>query len=185
MKQKKIKSIQEWNPIEKIQNNGTIILKNKSLIKIIKINSINYSLKTEFEKETILNSYKILLKTCNFPIQIIIQSTKEDLTNQEKEIKEINEKESEKIKKISQKYLKYLKELNNQKKSSRKNFFIIINSELENIDMQEDELSEKYMKIKECLSRCGNSVNEISEKKEILSILKTFLCQRNFYYINE
>jgi len=51
--------------------------------------------------------------------------------------------------------------------------------------MQEDELSEKYMKIKECLSRCGNSVNEISEKKEILSILKTFLCQRNFYYINE
>ena len=87
MKQKKIKSIQEWIPIQGILKTGSIKLKNHELIKILKVNSINFSLKTEFEKETILNSYKILLKTCNFPFQIIVQSTKEDLTLQEKAIK--------------------------------------------------------------------------------------------------
>ena len=31
------------------------------------------------EKKSILNSYKSFLKTCNFNIQILIQSNKEDL----------------------------------------------------------------------------------------------------------
>ena len=43
------------------------------------------------EKESILNSYKIFLKTCNFDIQILIQSKKEDLTNHIEKIK-INSK---------------------------------------------------------------------------------------------
>ena len=182
MKQKKIKSIQEWIPIQGIPKTGSIKLKNHELIKILKVNSINFSLKTEFEKETILNSYKILLKTCNFPFQIIVQSTKEDLTLQEKAIKEKNENESEKIKKIAKNYLNYIKQLNDQKKSSRKNFFIILKSEIENTEMQEDDLKEKYMKIKECLSRCGNTVYEITEKEEILNLLKSFLNPRSILY---
>ena len=48
-------SIQEWLPIEKIFDNGIIKLKNDSYIKIIKIIPINYNLKSEFEKEVILN----------------------------------------------------------------------------------------------------------------------------------
>jgi len=132
MEQAKIKSIQEWLPIQQIQPTGTILLKNHHMVKILKISSINFSLKTEFEKETILNSYKILLKTCNFPFQIVIHSTKEDLTNQEKEIHRLNEEENEKIKKIAENYLQYLKQLNNSKKSSRKNFYLILQSELVN-----------------------------------------------------
>ena len=54
-------------------------LKDESYIKILKIIPINYSLKSEIEKEAILNSYKIFLKTCDFNIQILIQSNKEDL----------------------------------------------------------------------------------------------------------
>ena len=41
-------------------------LKDESYVKILKIIPINYSLKSEIEKEAILNSYKIFLKTCNF-----------------------------------------------------------------------------------------------------------------------
>lgn len=136
MKQKKIKGVQEWNPVVKIFDSGIILLKNQSFIKILKVISINFSLKTDFEKETILNSYKILLKTCNFPFQIVIQSTKEDLSKQEKEIQQKNEEEKENIKKYAENYLNYLRKLNNLKKSSRKNFYIILKSDRKPIEMR-------------------------------------------------
>ena len=62
----KINSVQEWLPYVDIYENGIIKLKNNSYIKIIKINPINFNLKSNLEKEAILNSYKIFLKTCKF-----------------------------------------------------------------------------------------------------------------------
>jgi len=70
-------STQDWIPIEKILNNG-IIKTNTKFIKILKVQPINYNLKSDLEKQAILNSYKIFLKTCNFDIQILIQSSKEN-----------------------------------------------------------------------------------------------------------
>ena len=69
-------SAQNIIPIEEIKEKGIIKLKNEEYIKIIKIIPINYELKSELEKKTILNSYKIFLKTCNFNMQILIQSKK-------------------------------------------------------------------------------------------------------------
>ena len=77
---KKLNSIQKWLPFQKILDNGIIMLKDYSYIKILKINPINYNLKSNLEKEAILNSYKLFLKTCNFDIQILIQNTKKDLS---------------------------------------------------------------------------------------------------------
>ena len=87
-------TVQEWLPIEKIYEDGFIKLKNNKLVKILKINPINYNLKSDLEKESILNSYKLFLKTCNFNIQILIQSSKEDLTHHIENIhKNISKKE--------------------------------------------------------------------------------------------
>lgn len=80
MKQETIKSIQEWLPIAQILENGIIKLKEDNYIKIIKIIPVGYNLKSDLEKEAILNSYKTFLKTCNFDMQLIIQSNKEDLS---------------------------------------------------------------------------------------------------------
>ena len=87
MKRKQIQSVQEWLPFENLLENGIIKLKNSSYVKILKILPINFNLKSELEKESILNSYKIFLKTCNFNFQILIQSNKENL---EKNISDIN-----------------------------------------------------------------------------------------------
>ena len=83
----KIITTQDWIPIEKINENGIIKLINNKFIKIMKVNPINFNLKSNLEKDAILNSYKIFLKTCNFDIQILIQSKKEDLTNHIEKIK--------------------------------------------------------------------------------------------------
>ena len=87
MKNIKNLTVQQWIPIDKIYNDGIIKLKENKLIKILKINPINYNLKSDLEKEAILNSYKIFLKTCNFNIQILIQSSKVDLSDHIKNIR--------------------------------------------------------------------------------------------------
>lgn len=180
----KEKTIKEWIPLEKIYKDGTIKLKNNNYIKIIKIMPINYNLKSELEKKSIINSYKIFLKTCNSPIQILIQSKKENLDDHILKIQKNIEK-NKKIEDIGKEYIKYIKSINLSKKSSTKEFYIVINNEKNNtknnIEIEEiikNELNEKYFKIKECLSRCGNSVQEISEKEETIKILFSFLNTR-------
>lgn len=175
-------TIQEWLPIKEIDKKGVVKLKNNNLIKIIKVYPINYNLKSDLEKESILNSYKIFLKTCNFNIQILIQSNKEDLSHQISNIKKnISKKENKYLEKISQNYINYINKINLERKSSSKDFFIIIANENKNKkDFQSEEilkndLKEKYFKIKECLSRSGNSVIEINNKKEIEKILKKYI----------
>lgn len=183
MKKIKNKTIQQWLPTQEIYNDGIIKLKNNKYIKILKIIPINYNLKSDLEKEAILNSYKIFLKTCNFDIQILIQSSKEDLTHNISNIqKNISKKENKYLENIAQDYINFINKLNLSKKSSSKNFYIIIsskkNSKKEKVQFDEiikSDLKEKYFKIKECLSRCGNSVIELSNKKEIEKLFFSLL----------
>ena len=181
------KSTQDWLIIENIDKNGIIKIKNKNTyIKILKIQPINFNLKTSLEKEAILNSYKIFLKTCNFDIQILIQSKKENLNSHIKKVEEnSNKKENNFLKEISENYINYIKNLNKSKKSSSKEFYLIISNEKEEAkkslktkEMIKTELKEKYFKIKENLARCGNSTFEITEKKDILKLYNTFFNTR-------
>ena len=173
-------SVQEWLPFEYIFNNGIIKLKNNSYLKIIKIIPINFNLKSELEKEAILNSYKIFLKTCQFDIQILIQSKKENLSKNISKIQKnnLNEKNN-KILNYKNKYINFINEINIDKKSSSKNFFIIIKNEnknnIENENVIFNDLNDKYFKIKECLSRCGNIIYDFQKKEEIISIIKSFI----------
>ena len=184
---KKVNSVQEWLPVDEILENGIIKLKNKSYVKLIKIIPINFELKSNLEKEAILNCYKIFLKTCNFDIQILIQSNKEDLSNHISKVKEKTKNEKENIKKISEKYIDFIKKTNKEKKSSSKNFYILIKEIPENKKQKInhntqkiifDKLNDKYFNIKECLSRCGNVVIDISDRKSTEKILYSFFNSR-------
>ena len=127
------------------------------------------------------------MKTCNFDIQIIVQSNKEDLSKHILRIKETVKKETNlNLLKISEKYIEYIIRLNNEKKSSSKNFYIIIKSYQKDKTKEEiiiSELNERYFKIKECLARCGNIVSEIVSKEELRNILFTFLNARKNFLI--
>jgi len=187
MKNKEIKSVQEWLPFTQILDNGIIKMKDNSYIKIIKINPINFNLKSELEKESILNSYKIFLKTCNFNFQILIQSNREDLSKHNLNIQNKLILENEKIQNISKKYIQYINKLNINNKSSSKNYYIIIkyiNQQQDNDSAEAyalEELNNQYFKIKECLSRCGNLVKDVSQKEDIKNIMFSFLNSRIYF----
>lgn len=177
-------SSQNWLKIDKILENGIIKTKDNRYIKIIKINPINFNLKSDLEKEAILNSYKIFLKTCDFNFQILIQSNKEDLSNHFSQINNNLIQEEKNIQEISKKYINFIKELNNNKKSSSKNYYIIIdyiNKNNEIIDVQThaiENLNNKYFKIKDGLARCGNIATDINDKEQIKNILFSFFNTR-------
>lgn len=182
-------SVQSWIPIENIFEDGIIQTKENKFIKIIKILPINYDLKSMLEKESILNSYKIFFNTCEFNTQILIQSKKENLKNHFKNIENRIKKDDEKIKIISQNYFEYISNLNKKNKSSSKNFYIIINYKYLKDDISNNfpndnekqiiiaNLKERYLKIKECLSRTNNICIEL-EKEEIIDVLYSFFNKR-------
>ena len=182
MRKTKLNSVQKWLPFQKILDNGIIMLKDFSYIKILKITPINYNLKSNLEKEAILNSYKLFLKTCNFDIQILIQSTKKDLSKNISNIKK-NKNENKIIEELSEKYINYIQDLNNNKKVSSKNFYILIKNSQENkkekYSLEKEKiiinnLNEQFYKIKECLYRCENVVQEVENKNETTQILYKF-----------
>ena len=178
-------------PITEIKEKGILKLKNEKYIKIIKIIPINYELKSELEKESILNSYKKFLKSCNFNLQILIQSKKENLEKHIFILEQEKKNKKTKDNKIYDNYINYIKKINSENKSSSKNFFIIIhhkdeknlnNSQYNSEKIIIENLNEKYFKIKENLSRCGNFVYEI-EKKEVIDILYSFFnARKNLKY---
>ena len=71
---------------------------------------------------------------------------------------------------------------NEENRSSSKNFYIVIRSELNNLINGEEicinNLNDNYFKIKETLSKVGNRVIEIKRKEDIEKILISFYNQR-------
>ena len=183
----KVKTVQECIPIRNIWKEGIIEIENNTYIKILEVTPINYNLKSDLEKEAILNSYKTFFRTCQFDIQILIQSNKEDLTHHISKLKKyISKKENKYLKNLTENYIQYISNLNNNKKSSSKKFYIIIKNQLfnkkeKNMEIIKQELNEKYIKIKECLARCGNKVNNIDDKEEILKIFFSYLNTKKYF----
>ena len=78
---------------------------------------------------------------------------------------------------LYEKYIEFINQKNKEKNSSSKNFYILIKSQI-NIENQENmiiqEMKDKYLKIKDNLSRCGNAVEEIKKIKEIKELYFSF-----------
>ena len=188
MNLKTIYSVQEWLPLKEILENGVVQLKDLSYIKILKITPINFNLKSNLEKEAILNSYKIFLKTCQEDMQILIQTNKENLNSHIYKIQEkLNKEKNKNVKNIIEKYIQYIQEMNLKNKSSSKKFFILLKQNNPSKEINENNekicinnLNTQYFKIKECLSRCGNNVIEINQKKQILDFYYSFFNYSNY-----
>ncbi len=186
MREKGLTSVQDWLPFEEILERGILKLKNNTYVKILRVFPINYHLKSNLEKEAILNSYKIFLQTCDFDLQILIQSKKEDLSHHISQIqRQLETENNEKISQIANQYIFFIQNKNIENKSSSKNFFILIKQSPENLEENKEnfymqQLNEQYFKIKECLYRCGNLVYEIETNEEMELILQSFFNYHNF-----
>ncbi len=144
----------------------TINRKDGRKLNVVSVQPINFNLKTKSEQSNILESYKLLLKQCDFDFQIYVQTQKVDI---QKHIFEINKcvKYEKEISDMASDYINLIEEILDSKSSISRKFYIIYeNNEIESRDSI----------IIEGLKLCGNAVNKC-DKKEIFKLFSS--CFKN------
>ena len=156
----KIESIFNLNYIDEIEGYA-IKLSDGRKISILKVEPINFNLKSKSEQKIILESYKILLKQCNFNFQIYVQTQKSNIENHILEIKKCMQYEPE-LQEMASDYINLIEEISNSKSSISRKFYIIY-------EEKENDFKEKI--IIDSLKMCGNLVTKC-ESKEIVNLIK-------------
>lgn len=155
-------------------------MKDGRFCKVIEVYPINFSLKSKAEQEDILYKYKTFLNACNFDIQILVQSRKGNLDNHILKVEESIEKEEDK--KIVNLMHEYIEMIRNEtlKSAITKRFFIVFSTENVKKRLSEEqaliELQEKTVKVKNTLSKCGNSIKDFNENNdELVDVIYTYM----------
>jgi len=88
-----ILSTQQFLEIDQVKE-GVIILKNKALRGIMMVNSINFALMSEDEQNAIIGQYQSFLNSLDFPLQIIIQSRRLNITSYLDKLKDLENRQN-------------------------------------------------------------------------------------------
>jgi hypothetical protein len=106
---------------------ATIVLKEGHLRQILLCSSINFSLKSEQEQNAIIFAYQNFLNSLDFPIQILMQSKKLDLSNYLTKLEtRSNEQTNELLRLQTTDYIEFIKRLINLANIMDKRFYVII-----------------------------------------------------------
>lgn len=125
-KKNTLASCQQYLKIADIKNNS-VILKEGGIRAVIKVNSLNFDLKSEDEQNGIVYSYQEFLNTLEFPIQIIMKSKKLDIDNYLELMKGILVKqESNLLKNLTAHYIDYITKLVEIADIMQKDFYVVI-----------------------------------------------------------
>lgn len=165
------KELKQIIDIKKIENNE--IIQSKSKLAIIEVIPMNFMLKPDDEKESIMLGFQKFLNSLDFPVHIHITSTNINLTRHftytEKQVQN-------KIKEIKQganylndlftSYQEFIKELITKNSILNRNFYIIMR-EKDNLDMQVKVCEEK-------LKALGLKVKRL-ENNKIIETLHSYI----------
>jgi type IV secretory pathway VirB4 component len=119
-------STQQFVPIKEIREN-IVVMRDGSLRSVIMISSINFALKGDEEKNSIIASYQGFLNSLGFPVQIYIKSRRLHL---DKYLNDLNQRvvnqTNELLKLQTQKYAEFIEELLDYASIMEKRFFLIV-----------------------------------------------------------
>jgi hypothetical protein len=117
---------QEQIPIEDI-NENLVILKNGSCCLILQVTALNFSLLSETEQEAIIYSYAALLNSLTFPIQILVKSTRKDISSYLKILLQAeNDQNNPLLKNQVNKYRRFIEEMIKKNNVLDKKFYLVI-----------------------------------------------------------
>ncbi len=134
-------STQRHLPFSQIREN-IMIMKDGSARVIMKCSTINFLLKSSEEQDSIIISFQRFLNALDFPVQIMIRSTKLDIDGYLGNLKEkaVNQKNSL-LQNQTYEYIEYLKKLVEVAQIMRKEFYIVIPFDSkEDVSVKDDSL---------------------------------------------
>lgn len=134
-------STQRYLPFSQIREN-VILMKDNSSRVVLQCSTINFLLKSNEEQDAIIMSFQRFLNSINFPIQIMVRSSKLDL---DKYLKDLNTRAVKQKNPLLQnqtyEYIEYLKKLIEVAQIMKKEFYIVVPyDEIENNSVKNNSL---------------------------------------------
>lgn len=106
---------------------GIIILRDGGYRLILQTSAVNFSLKSEEEQNSIIFQYQSFLNSLHFPIEIVMQSKKLDLTPYLKKIKDKMQKQNNELLRVQmQDYMEFVSKLINIANIMKKSFYVVV-----------------------------------------------------------
>ena len=134
---------------------------------LLRAQPINFDLKNENEKESTIYQFQSVLNSLKFPIQIVIQSRRVDLSNYISKLDKIVANESnELLKDMGSEYVEFIKVLSGEINIMEKNFFIIVGHTAKGV-VEKETIIDKILK-KKNTSPTTFSDADFEEYKNIL-----------------
>ena len=183
------KKMSEFFEFEKIEGN-TILTKDKKKVAILKVSPINFSIKPDDEKESIIFAFQKFLNSLDFPIQILMNTESINIDSYLSSIEESNG--NERFKELFEKYKSYLKKTIVSDKLLNRVFYVVIPEKTEikiQVDICIDRLRAMNMKVyplgKKGLTKFINSRSEehTSELQSHSFISYAVFCLKKKIYI--
>src|SRR3972149_9163503 len=119
-------STQRYLEIDQIKDDA-VFLKDGSLRAVLMVSSINMELRSEQESASVVSMYQSALNALDFPIQIIVQSRRVDLTSYMATLDESASKQTiPLLKDQTYEYLAFLKQILSNVNVMDKRFFVVV-----------------------------------------------------------
>lgn len=119
-------STQRFVPIGEIRND-TVLLKNGGVRAVLEVEALNFNLKSETEQAGIIAGYGAFVNTINFPLQIVIRSTRTNIDDYLKEVRTIGAKhETELLRNQTMAYAAFMERLIEVADIMQKRFYVVI-----------------------------------------------------------
>lgn len=195
------KSTQEFVPIKEVRD-GIVILKDGSMRGVVIASSLNFSLKSDDERQAIINQFQDFLNSLDFSVQISIQSRKLDIRPYIALLEERYKQQTNDLMKIqTREYIEFIKKFTESTNIMTKSFFIVIsydpamvnlNKSLSlgslkkrsveeenqisrsNFEENRTQLEQRVSAVEQGLSRCGIRVVRLGEEEVIELFYKIF-----------
>ncbi len=117
---------QRFLPVAEIRND-TLLLKNGGLRAVLEVEAMNFNLKSETEQQGIIAGYGAFVNTLNFPVQIVIRSSRTNIDDYLESIRAIGEKHSNQLlKNQTLGYVGFMQKLLEVADIMQKRFYIVI-----------------------------------------------------------
>jgi hypothetical protein len=121
-----ILSTQQFLEIDQIKE-GILILKNKSLHGIMMVNSINFALMAEEEQNAVIGQYQNFLNSLDFPLQILVQSRRLNITSYLDKLRDLEAKQSNDLLRTQIiEYRNFINEIVSGGTIMNKSFYVIV-----------------------------------------------------------
>lgn len=119
-------STQRHLPFTQIREN-IILLKDNSARVVLKCSTINFLLKSTQEQDSIIMSFQRFLNALDFPVQIMVRSSKLDIDGYLEKLKnKAVSQENELLQNQTYEYIEYLKKLVEVAQIMKKEFYIVV-----------------------------------------------------------